>query len=341
MQDAYLLFYLQTAFFNLFLTIRLYSGTKIRKTTAAVQRGTRRKTMAKKIFKRYELKYLMSGQQAEKLRRIMQQHMRPDEYGRSRVGSIYFDTEDHLLIRRSIERPMYKEKLRIRYYGDRTDLSQMFLELKKKYDHVVYKRRLTVEEYLTAGCQEQITKEVRYFTELYRGLGPAAHISCDREAWFAKDDPDFRMTFDRDIRYKEYGRMEFSGMRMDSQSAQNAWQAVPDNRIWPAGYYLPEGKGRAILPADTVLLEVKTAMGMPRWLLDFLDEEQIYKQRFSKYGIGYTQSLMEQSNRLAASLKARIEEERLEAQEAAGAARRNLHKRRNWLGESPVMQEGA
>ena len=76
-------------------------------------------------------------------------------------------------------------------------------------------------------------------------------------------------------------------------------------------------------------------------LLDFLDEEQIYKQRFSKYGIGYTQSLLEQSNRLAASLKARREEERLEAQEAAGAARRNLHKRRNWLGESPVMQEGA
>ena len=82
MQDAYLLFYLQTAFFNLFLTIRLYSGTKIRKTTAAVQAAPGGKTMAKKIFKRYELKYLMSGQQAEKLRRIMQQHMRPDEYGR-------------------------------------------------------------------------------------------------------------------------------------------------------------------------------------------------------------------------------------------------------------------
>ena len=86
----------------------------------------------KKIFKRYELKYLMSEQQAEKLHRIMQVHMKPDAFGRSRVGSIYFDTEDHLLIRRSIERPVYKEKLRIRYYGDRTAPAQMFLELKKK-----------------------------------------------------------------------------------------------------------------------------------------------------------------------------------------------------------------
>ena len=295
----------------------------------------------KKIFKRYELKYLMSEQQAEKLHILMAAHMRPDAFGRSRVGSIYFDTEDYLLIRRSIERPMYKEKLRIRYYGDRTDLSQMFLELKKKYDHVVYKRRLTVEEYLTAGCQEQITKEIRYFSELYRGLGPSAHISCDREAWFAKDDPDFRMTFDRDIRYKEYARMRFPGMQTDEQDAQNAWQAVPDSSIWPAGYYLPEGEGRAILPENTVLLEVKTALGMPRWLLDFLDEEMIYKQRFSKYGVGYTQSLMEQQQRLAASLKDRTEEARREAQEAAGAMRRGLRKRRNWMGERPVMQEGA
>lgn len=260
----------------------------------------------KKIFKRYELKYLMSEQQAEKLHTIMARHMRPDAFGRSRVGSIYFDTDDHLLIRRSIERPVYKEKLRIRYYGDRTAPSQMFLELKKKYDHVVYKRRLTVEEFLQKGCQEQITREIRYFAGLYRGLGPAVHISCDREAWFAKDDPDFRMTFDRDIRYKEYEKMRFEGNRA-ALDERNTWQAVPDSAIWPAGYYLPAGKGKAILPEGMVLLEVKTAMGMPRWLLDFLDEEKIYKQRFSKYGIGYTQSLMEQSYQRAVGRQKRME----------------------------------
>lgn len=294
----------------------------------------------KKIFKRYELKYLMSEQQAEKLHRIMQAHMKPDAFGRSRVGSIYFDTEDHLLIRRSIERPVYKEKLRIRYYGDRTAPSQMFLELKKKYDHVVYKRRLTVEEFIQEGCQEQITKEIRYFSGLYRGLGPAAHISCDREAWFAKDDPDFRMTFDRDIRYKEYERMTFPDMRADGQDGQNAWQAVPDSSIWPAGYYLPAGEGRAILPENTVLLEVKTALGFPRWLLDFLDEEKIYKQRFSKYGIGYTQTMMEESQRRAAALKERRAAEKQEAAHAPAAAKKEAG-RRHWWGHEPMMQEGA
>ena len=271
----------------------------------------------KKIFKRYELKYLMSEEQADRLHTLMKAYMRPDEFGRSRVGSIYFDTEDHLLIRRSIERPVYKEKLRIRYYGDRTAPSQMFLELKKKYDHVVYKRRLTVEEFLTEGSQEQITKEIRYFAGLYRGLGPAAHISCDREAWFAVDDPDFRMTFDRDIRYKEYERMEFGG------------------------YYLPAGEGKAILPENTVLLEVKTALGLPKWLLAFLDEEKIYKQRFSKYGIGYTQSLLEESQKRAAALKERSTADKQRAEHAPAAAKKELAGRRHWWGNEPVMQEGA
>ena len=260
----------------------------------------------KKIFKRYELKYLLSEEQAAGLCRIMKAYMRPDEFGRSRVGSIYFDTADHLLIRRSIERPVYKEKLRIRYYGGRTAPSQMFLELKKKYDHVVYKRRLTVEEFLQEGCQEQITKEIRYFSLLYRGLGPSAHISCDREAWFAKDDPDFRMTFDRDIRYQEYERLPFRE-RAAGAAEQNVWRAVPDSSIWPAGYYLPAGEGKAILPSGMVLLEVKTALGLPGWLLRFLDEEMIYKQRFSKYGVGYTQSLLEESQKRAAAMKRRAE----------------------------------
>lgn len=295
----------------------------------------------KKIFKRYELKYLMSEEQAERLHTLMKAYMRPDEFGRSRVGSIYFDTEDHLLIRRSIERPVYKEKLRIRYYGDRTAPSQMFLELKKKYDHVVYKRRLTVEEFLKEGSQEQITKEIRYFAGLYRGLGPAAHISCDREAWFAKDDPDFRMTFDRDIRYKEYERMEFAGMRTAGQDAQNAWQAVPDSSIWPAGYYLPAGEGKAILPENTVLLEVKTALGFPKWLLAFLDEEKIYKQRFSKYGIGYTHSLLEESQQRAAALKERSAAEKQRAAHAPAAAKKETASRRHWRGKEPMMQEGA
>lgn len=98
------------------------------------------------VFKRYELKYLLSVEQVARLRQAMQDHMALDRYGRTTVRNIYFDTDNYQLIRRSIEKPVYKEKLRLRSYGQAAPESPVFVELKKKYKGVVYKRRIRMPQ---------------------------------------------------------------------------------------------------------------------------------------------------------------------------------------------------
>ena len=82
-------------------------------------------------FKRYEIKYLITEQQMELLKELMYRYMLPDKFGKSIISNIYFDTPSKLLIRRSLEKPIYKEKLRVRSYGTATDDSTVFIELKK------------------------------------------------------------------------------------------------------------------------------------------------------------------------------------------------------------------
>ena len=98
------------------------------------------------VFKRYELKYMLTIAQKEKILEAIAPYMKLDKYGRTVIRNIYFDTENYRLIRRSIEKPAYKEKLRIRSYSQATSDSTVFVELKKKYDKVVYKRRIALTE---------------------------------------------------------------------------------------------------------------------------------------------------------------------------------------------------
>lgn len=98
------------------------------------------------VFKRYELKYILTAEQKEKVLHAMEPYMVPDQYGRTVIRNIYFDTDDYRLIRRSIEKPAYKEKLRIRSYSQAEPDSTVFVELKKKYKKVVYKRRISLPE---------------------------------------------------------------------------------------------------------------------------------------------------------------------------------------------------
>lgn len=223
--------------------------------------------IAQKVFKRYELKYLLTMDQYKALQETMAAYMIMNEYGRYRIHNIYMDTDDYLLIRRSIEKPCYKEKLRIRAYGDVSTNSKLFMELKKKYKGVVYKRRVDlpleeVYDYIFRGKalkeETQITKEIDYFKNHYETLSPKALLSYDREAYFGKDDPEFRITFDQNITTQDYDVC-----------------------------FLKEGRGTPILEDDKVVLEVKTAMGLPQWLLDFFGEHEIYKTTFSKYGTAY------------------------------------------------------
>ncbi len=226
------------------------------------------------VFKRYELKYLLTREQKARLLDAMQPHMRLDGYGRTSIRNIYYDTPDHLLIRRSIEKPVYKEKLRLRSYGRVDADGAVFVELKKKYESVVYKRRLSLPEHtamhwLAGACARpvdtQIAREIEYFKEFYTCLRPAVFLSYEREAFYGIQDADFRVTLDDDIL-----------CRRDALSLR------------------AELGGTPILPDDPVLLEIKCAGGMPLWMAHFLSREKIRKTSFSKYGTAYEKLIFPQ-----------------------------------------------
>ena len=224
------------------------------------------------VFKRIEKKYLLTEDRYEALFRRIGAQLKPDEFGRSTVLSLYLDTPDHRIIRNSIEATDYKEKLRLRSYGTAGPGSRVFLELKKKYKGVVYKRRAVMtlqeaERYLEEGAKpfdSQIMDEIDWAMKLYGRPKPAMMIACEREAWFDGEHPDLRLTFDRGIRYRERELHLSSG-----------------------------GMGTALLPENTVLLEIKTGGAMPLWLAHALDAEKILPGSFSKYGAAYTRSLEE------------------------------------------------
>ena len=218
-------------------------------------------------FKRYELKYLLTKEQKELVRKVMEPYMEPDAYGRSTICNVYLDTPDSLLIRRSLEKPVYKEKLRVRSYGTATQDSPVFVEIKKKYKSVVYKRRVSVAEkaamdYFCKGIplpkQNQITREIGYACELYQNLRPAVFLSYEREAFYGKEDSELRITFDENILWRD-----------------------EDISLCSKPY------GAPILQNGYSLMEVKIASAMPLWLAETLSEHMIFKTSFSKYGNAY------------------------------------------------------
>ncbi len=222
---------------------------------------------AQTVFKRYELKYLLTEAQKQAVLSAMADFMELDQYGRITIRNIYFDTDNYRLIRRSIDKPAYKEKLRIRSYKRAKATSTVFVELKKKYDSIVYKRRISLPENeameWVLGQQHchkdtQISQEIDYFLSFYQTLQPAVFLSYEREAYFAKDGSDFRVTFDDNIL-----------CRQEDISLESAVYGTP---------ILPEGK---------VLMEIKCSGGIPLWMTRVLSQERIYKTSFSKYGTAY------------------------------------------------------
>lgn len=218
------------------------------------------------VFKRLEQKYIISEQQSKKIRQLIEDKMHTDRYGKSRICNLYFDTPDFLLVRRSIEKPIFKEKLRIRSYGIAKPDSTVFAEIKRKYKGVVYKRRIPlsekdIEKYfcdISSEKEDQISNEINYFLTLYPSLRARFYITYEREAFYGNDDPDFRLTLDENL----FWRTE--NLSLCSQET-----------------------GERILPEDTVLMEIKSATAIPLWLTAFLSEEKIFKTSFSKYGEAY------------------------------------------------------
>lgn len=232
------------------------------------------------VFRRRELKFLLDPVQREGIEALLRQRMAPDKYGHSTICNLYFDTPDYRLIRRSLEKPIYKEKLRLRSYGPVAPEVDVFLEMKKKYKGIVYKRRLRVtqeqaldfmsfEAPLPKDCQ--IGRELTYFRDFYRTLAPRVYLCYDREAWYDPDDKGFRMTLDRNIRYR----------------TENLTLVSP-------------AEGELILEPELSLLEVKASGGVPLWLTEHLSREGIYKRSFSKYGRVYERLFIESRGKVYA-----------------------------------------
>ena len=162
------------------------------------------------VFERTEKKYILTISQRRALLEKIMEYIKPDEYGESTVCSLYFDTDDSHLIRKSMEKPIYKEKLRLRSYSTPKADSNVFLELKKKYKGVVYKRRQTLKytqamDYINKGLMpndSQIMREIDWAMKYYEGIAPKMFIAYDRTAFYSKTDHELRITFDRNVRFR-------------------------------------------------------------------------------------------------------------------------------------------
>ena len=220
------------------------------------------------VFKRYELKYMLTTAQKESILQAMADHMAMDAFGRTTIRNVYFDTDNYRLIRRSIEKPAYKEKLRVRSYTQVADEDTVFVELKKKYEKVVYKRRIALasQDAMAWVCREsacpvdtQISREIDYFIDVYGKLKPTMFLSYEREAYYDTGGGDFRVTFDEHILCRQ----------TDISLSSDVY-------------------GTPILPDGKVLMEIKCSGGIPLWMVRVLSRERIYKTSFSKYGTAYT-----------------------------------------------------
>ena len=227
--------------------------------------------MNNNIFERHELKFLINEWQRRFLEQALRERIVPDPHGESTVCNVYYDTPDFRLIRASLEKPVYKEKLRLRSYGPALPDELVFLELKKKYRGIVYKRRISVTEqeavdFLNGAAplpeESQISREIDYFVQFYQDLGPAMYLSYDRAAFFSREDPDLRVTFDKKIRWRT------EDLRLSEKPG-----------------------GASILAPGQSLMEIKAADAIPLWLVDLLNEGQIRQISFSKYGRAYMSML--------------------------------------------------
>lgn len=217
-------------------------------------------------FERYEKKYLLTAAQQEFLLKKMRPHITADVYSNYTICNLYYDTDDWRLIRASLEKPAYKEKLRVRSYGVPGKTDEVFVELKKKFDGIVYKRRITigldqVAPFLNGdmpdGCYGQIGRELTWFQSFYR-TEARVFIGYDRQAFQGIEEPELRITFDTNLRWRT------SELALDKGD-----HGAP-----------------LTMPGD-VLLELKLPGACPLWLSRLLSEAGAFATSFSKFGSCY------------------------------------------------------
>lgn len=228
------------------------------------------------VFKRYEKKYPLSMEQYKNFRDCIQGYMEEDSYGLSTICNIYYDTQEYELIRKSIESPVYKEKLRLRSYGVSEIGNDVFLEIKKKYRGIVYKRRIVLplwEAYrgISAGNiqgrDSQIAREINYFLRRYQ-LFPKVFVAYDRIAMQGTTQQDIRITFDFHIRTRDE--------RLDLAQGDD---------------------GEKLLEEDVVIMEIKVKDSYPLWLVHALEDGKIQPASFSKYGTYFKKKLRQEKEK--------------------------------------------
>lgn len=225
------------------------------------------------VFKRCEKKYLITQEQYNRLSVVLRPRIERDEFAESTISNIYYDTPNFQLIRASLAKPAYKEKLRLRTYHTPSADTEAFVEIKKKFNHVVYKRRIGMSyqqavAYLNnapAPQESQISHEIDWFLRFYQGLRPAMCICYDRLAVFDREQPELRITFDTNIRWRT------------------------EQLDLAAGPY-----GEQLIPEDSCLMEIKIPGATPLWLAHTLSEIGIFSTSFSKYGTAF-QTLLQRS----------------------------------------------
>ena len=234
-------------------------------------------------FRRYEKKYMLDQSQLKALLSGIEQHMRPDEFGKYTICNLYYDTDNFQLIRASLEKPVYKEKLRMRSYGVPGDQDTVFVELKKKFQGVVYKRRTVMDavsavSYLHYGLvperEDQICHEIDWFLRSYQPE-PKVFIAYDRMAFAGREDPELRLTLDTNLRWRD--------TELDLRDGDH---------------------GQMLMPSGQVLMEVKIPGAAPVWLAHLLSEAGVFPTSFSKYGACYQQNLLPQHLREEVRLSA-------------------------------------
>ncbi len=222
------------------------------------------------VMKRYEMKYILDPVQKELIMAKLVGHMKPDKYGLTSIASLYYDTPDCILIRNSIEKPQFKEKIRLRSYGLAKENSPVFLELKRKAFGIVYKRRIstdiqTVDSFFKRGTDtfddSQISREITAFRDYYGTLVPSCLIIYDRIAYY-ETNGDLRLTIDQNPRY-----------RMKELDLTRSMEGI------------------SLLDDGYSILEIKVQQSMPLWLAKILSDGRIYKSSFSKYGEAYVRQI--------------------------------------------------
>lgn len=227
--------------------------------------------MAIEVFNRYESKYLLTDEQYEAFYNDLLHYMELDEYNKKHefysISNLYFDTPQDSLIRASLSKPKYKEKLRLRAYGVPEQNAKVYLEIKKKVFGLVNKRRTALKldeayEFVRTGqapdpadyMNKQVVEEIKYFLRLY-DLEPKVYLAYERKALFDKNSRDLRITFDTNIRSRRY-----------------------DLKLEQGDY------GEPLVEDGRWLMEVKAEKTVPFWLSQLLSEHGLYRVGFSKYG---------------------------------------------------------